>query len=345
VICRTLKPLPSAALALAFACPAAYAQDAHRRHAETAVRAESASSAPVVFLDSTREQDGLKGPVRRVETEIVKVEQRGGATVEKSRSVLERTLYDERGRRAQNETYPVVAHAAGREFHSYDAQGNLAETVVRDARGAVLSRTEYRYLFDSFGNWMKMTASLAVLSAGKLTYEPVEITNRSITYYATGEADGSGPAGDAAARAAMAGGTAKTPDTARAGGAHAQSPVPAARGEAARAAGGAKREGARVAHAAGREIEVGVLNDRATSLPRPAFRVAGRRLERPVTVSVEVVVDQTGLVAEASAPDAPPALRQAAEDAARRTTFFPFYSEGRPVRARGRLNFGFYFAP
>jgi hypothetical protein len=57
------------------------------------------------------------------------------------------------------------------------------------------------------------------------------------------------------------------------------------------------------------------------------------------------LVDQTGLVIEARAQDAPRVLGQAAEDAARRATFFPFYSEGHPVRARGRLNFGFYFSP
>jgi hypothetical protein len=121
--------------------------------------------------------------------------------------------------------------------------------------------------------------------------------------------------------------------------------VPPAQGDAARAPGGVKREAARVAHANARVIDVGVLNDHATSLPHPAFPVSGRRLDKPITVSVEVVVDQTGLVVEADAPDAPPSLRKVAEDAARRATFFPFYSEGRPVRARGRLNYGFYFAP
>ncbi len=307
MICRIQKPLPSVALALLFACSAAHAQEGHRRHAETAGRAEPsrrAEVAPVVFLDSTREQDGLKGPVRRVETEIVKVEQRGGASVEKSRSVLERTLYDERGRRVENETYPVVSNSTGQEFHSYDAQGNLSETVVRDARGAVLSRTAYRYEFDSSGNWVKMTASLAVLSAGKLSYEPVEITNRSITYYATEGAGGPKVAGNGTAQAAPSSAVVKTPDAARVEAARSQAAAPHAQGDTARAAGNERKEGARVAHANAREIDVGVLNDRATSLPRPAFPVAARRLAHPITVSVEVVVDQTGLVVEASAPDA-----------------------------------------
>jgi hypothetical protein len=358
VICRIPKPLPFAALSLLVVCAVAHAQGGRHR-AEADARATSA--APVVFLDSTRERDGLRGPVRRVETEVVRVEPKSGAVVEKARSVLERTLYDERGRRAENETYPVVSNPAGQEFHSYDAQGNLAETIVRDARGATLSRTIYKYEFDAYGNWVKMTASVAILSAGKIAYEPIEITNRSITYYATDEAIDAKAShvstdavaekkGDSARRSAthdrndaasVEGDRKHVADVA----ARTQDVVPRAQGDAARASGEAKREGARVAHANAREIEIGVLNDRATSLPRPAFPVTARRLNKPITVSVEIVVDQTGLVVEAKAQDAPQALRQAAEDAARRATFFPFYSEGRPVRARGWLNFGFYFAP
>jgi hypothetical protein len=344
VICRTPKLLLSVALSLLVACVSAHAQGSRRR-AEPSPRATAAT--PVVFLDSTRERDGLKGAVRRVETEVVRVEPKGGALVEKSRSILERTLYDERGRRAENETYPVVSNAAGQEVHSYDAQGNLAETIVRDARGATLSRTIYKYEFDAFGNWVKMTASVAVLSAGKIAYEPFEITNRSITYYATDEPATSTPSSNATNATVEK----KSDDTRRGtthvegDATHAERIQPRAEGEAARASGEPKSEGVRVAHARVREIEVGVLNDRATSLPLPAFRVARRRLDKPVTVSVEVVVDQTGLVVEARAQDVPRVLAQAAEDAARRATFFPFYSEGHPVRARGRLNFGFYFSP
>lgn len=364
--CPVQKPLMHTALALLVACASARAQGDRRHRNDAAGRA---TIAPVVFLDSTREQDGLKGPVRRVETVVMRVEQQDGALVEKSRLILERTLYDERGRRAENETYPIVSRAAGQEFHSYDAQGNLAETVVRDARGAILSRTVYAYEFDSFGNWVKMTAALAVLNAGNVAYEPVEITNRTITYYATDAAlaakshgdvvqppssdaklvsNGAQPSGGDAGLAPN--GTASTAKNKKGEGARQEAARTDERAEgnaAAHAANdNAHAEGARVAHASARELDVGVLNDRATSLPRPAFPVGGKRLDPPITVSVEVVVDQTGLVVEARAQaGAPPALRLAAEDAARRATFFPFYSEGRPVRARGRLNFGFYFSP
>lgn len=344
VICLKRKSLPHVALAILCACAPAFAQNSHRRRAEAP---PTGAGAPVVFLDSTRERDGLKGPVRRVETEVVRVERRGGALVEKSRSVLERTLYDETGRRVENETYPVVSATAGRESHSYDAQGNLSETVVRDERGAVLSRTIYAYEFDPFGNWVKMTASVAVVSAGQFAYEPFEVTNRAITYYATGDGNAAAPSTVNPPAPAAANPPAPPRDAERAAHDARQARVPAPRAEAE-----PKRKGERVAHAGAREvrvgareIEVGVLNDRATSLPRPSFPVTSHRLDEPINVSVEVLVDETGLVVEASAPEAPPTLRQAAEDAARRATFFPFYSQGRPVRARGRLNFGFYFSP
>ncbi|MFL6228116.1 MAG: hypothetical protein ACJ741_04995, partial [Pyrinomonadaceae bacterium] len=180
------KSLLSAALTLVVACSAAHAQVRRHRPEAATRRAAASSSAPLVILDSTRERDGLKGPVRRVETEVRKVRVEQGKAVEESRLVLERTLYDEGGRRVENQTYPVVGNPAGEEVHRYDARGNLSETVVRDARGATLSRTVYEYEFDEFGNWVKQTASVAVLNAGKSGFEPVEITNRRITYYQTG---------------------------------------------------------------------------------------------------------------------------------------------------------------
>ncbi|MCA1629105.1 MAG: RHS repeat protein [Acidobacteria bacterium] len=323
-----MQKLPlSVALLVIASCAPARAQTSRPR-ADTKRRG---SEAPLVFLDSTRERDGLKGPVHRVETEVVRLDFEHGARVEKSRSVLERTLYDEGGRRVENETYPVVGATRGGEVHSYDAQGNLAETVVRDARGATLSRTTYEYEFDAFGNWVKMTASVAVTSAGKSGYEPVEVTNRTITYYRID--DGAGAKAPAAAGAQVS-----SASEVKAGAERAAS-------HAVHAVDAKPREAPRAAAAVGREINVGVLNDRATSVPKPAFVVTEKRLDVPVTVSVEVVVDPTGRVVEATAQNGPKALREAAEASARRATFMPFYSEGRPVRARGRMNFGFYFAP
>lgn len=289
--------------------------------------------APIVFLDSTKEIDGLKGPVRRVETEIVRVQLKRGELVPVSRSLLERTLYDERGRRVENETYPIVGSRAGQETHKYDAQGNLAETVVRDARGAVLSRTIYDYELDAFGNWIQMTASLAVSRSGKVEYEPTEITKRNITYYLTKEPSASAADGASAARKDA-------------------SPAPVAEGDKV-----SKRAESSVTTkpepdapdspaAEGEPLhDAGVLNERAGTLPKPAYPVSWKRLDEPVTVAVEVVLDITGRVVSARARSGPDVLRRPSERAARRATFLPFYVGGRPVRARGLINYTFDFLP
>lgn len=285
---------------------------------------------PVVFLDSTKEIDGLKGPVRRVETEIVRVQLVHGKLVQKSRSLLERTLYDERGRRVENETYPIVGSQAGQETHTYDAQGNLSETVVRDARGAVLSRTSYDYELDEFGNWIQMTASIAVTKSGQVEYEPNEITKRTITYYQIDK-----PSVPDVTNTAHANATATTV---------AEGDKVSERAESAEA----NKPQAILQNNPAAEsalLNAGVLNARTIELPKPARPVSWRRLAEPVTVSVEVVVDITGRVVEARAQSGPEALREPSESAARRATFLPFYVAGRPVRARGVINYSFDFLP
>ena len=308
-------------------------------------RAESGRAkgrAPLMLLDSTREGDGLKGPVRRIETEVVGVELRAGETLSRPPSLLERTLYDERGRRLENETYPVVGGRGGQETHRYDARGNVAETVVRDAGGAVLSRTMYAYEFDEHGNWIKMTASVAVSNAGRAEYEPIEITKRSITYYLIDEPNGQSAHGGAGSGVAATAGGGPPAEAVRVS-------------SSAGAASGAKTTATTAptkampmptnSRAANDIKDVGVLNERATWLPRPAFPVTGERLAKPLTVSVEVVIDITGRVVSAHATGGPPSLRDSAERAARLATFLPLYVAGRPVRARGVINYAFNFLP
>jgi hypothetical protein len=300
----------------------------NRTHAENERREERT---PVVFLDSTKDIDGLKGPVRRVETEIVRVQLKRGKIVQKSRSLLERTLYDERGRRIENETYPIVGSQAGQETHKHDAQGNLSETIVRDERGAVLSRTIYNYELDAYGNWIQMTASIAVSNSGKIEYEPIEITKRNITYYLTdkpGAPDASGAASEKATVAPVAAEGDKVSK-------RVEAPVN-------------KKPQADLhkSHAIEESLfDGGVLNTRTNALPKPAFPVNWRRLAEPVTVAVEVVVDITGRVVSAHAQSGPEALREPSENAARRATFLPFYVAGRPVKARGVINYTFEFLP
>ncbi len=146
-------------------------------------------NASVTVLDSTKEQDGLIGPVRRVRTETVKLSNKSGKVVEGTRALLETTTYSLEGKRIENAYYLTASNSTrdnalmGKEEYKYDDKGNIKEMTLRAADGSTLSKEIYTYEFDAVGNWTKMIASLAVFEAGKLSYEPTEATYRTITYY------------------------------------------------------------------------------------------------------------------------------------------------------------------
>lgn len=305
------------------------------------------SGAPVELLDSDRGKDGLLGTVRRVRTEVARVGMGATASVEGPRSLLEITVYDAGGKRIANRTHPVAGGgaSAGTETYEYDERGRLQATVVKDEAGAFLSRTVYSYEYDAAGNWVKMTASVAVSEDGAEKLEPVEVTYRAITYYSRG-------AGKAAANAVppvdAGGGRAVNAEGAAEGLRRTTSP------HSSKAAGD---RAADTADASDRETTVavdpdppapmfdaGLINEKALNLPRPAYPVSGAR-PSAVVVTVEVVVDETGRVISARATEGPRALWAAAESAARRAGFFPFREGGRPVRARGLLAYTFPFDP
>ena len=280
---------------------------------------------PIEILDANREQDGLRGSVSRVRTEVAPLSVNGGAVVEGRRALLEVTRYDPAGKRVENQTYPVINTPAGQETHKYDGQGNLVETVARDAQGAVLRRTVYTYEYDPVGNWTKMTALVAVGEPGGERLEPREVTYRAIAYYdAGGSVTSEVPAG---ARATDAEGR----------------PAPA-REEAPRRS---SEDSAAAAEASppadGDAVEVGPIHEMALSLPPPSYPVEGRRLPVAIKVGVEVVIDQTGRILSARAVDGPARLRGAAEDAARAAIFMPFKVQGVPVKVKGLLVYNFPF--
>lgn len=142
----------------------------------------SSGVAPVIFLDSTKEQDGLIGPVRRVQTETAKLETKSGVLTEAPRQVLEVTTYNLKGERVDNTSYPV-AGPSGTEEYKYDDNGNIVEMTLRSGDGSIISREVYAYERDGVGNWIKMTTSLVLFEDGKLRYEPVEATYRTIAYF------------------------------------------------------------------------------------------------------------------------------------------------------------------
>ena len=147
---------------------------------EATIRKAATSNA----TSSDREQDGLNGPVRRVRIETARVAFKDGAPVEGSRLMRGVTTYDTNGRKVDTVAHPVEGSApSGKEQYRYDDQGNIVEMVVRGNDGSILSKEIYQYEFDELGNWKKMTTSVAVYEDGKLSFEPVEVTYRTITYY------------------------------------------------------------------------------------------------------------------------------------------------------------------
>src|SRR5690349_10874978 len=137
----------------------------------------------ISVLDSTKEQDGLVGSVRRVKTESAKLEIKDGRAVEGPPQLVEITTYGLKGNRIENTSYPIPGSLVGKEEYKYDDRGNITEMTLRDERGAIINREAYTYEFDKFGNWTKMVTSLVVFENGALKREPVEVTHRTVTYY------------------------------------------------------------------------------------------------------------------------------------------------------------------
>jgi protein TonB len=176
---RILLSLLIALFALAFSLPVSGQASLLRRSAS-----RHTLSLRFVNASSEREQDGLNGPVRRVRTETVKLSSKNGKMIEGQRVTLEVAAYDIKGAKIENAYFPVPGAAVtGKEVYKYDDKGNIIEMTLQDEKGTLLSKETYTYEFDQFGNWTKMTTSVAVIENGKITFEPTEVTYRTISYY------------------------------------------------------------------------------------------------------------------------------------------------------------------
>ena len=139
---------------------------------------------PPAPVETDRIKDGLVGPVRRVRTEVVKLSGLEGRFTEGKRALLEMVSYDIKGNKIENQYFPVTgATLTGKETYKYDEKGNISEMTLLNDDGSLLSKETYKYEFDFAGNWNKMTTFVAVVDAGKMSFEPTEITYRSIMYY------------------------------------------------------------------------------------------------------------------------------------------------------------------
>ena len=88
-------------------------------------------------------------------------------------------------------------------------------------------------------------------------------------------------------------------------------------------------------------VSGGVLNGKATSLPKPAYPPAAKAVRAGGAVSVQVLISETGSVISASAVSGHPLLRAAAESAARGAHFSPTLLSGQPVKVSGVITYNF----
>ena len=351
--------------------------------AQSSLTAKAGRTAPAV--ESDRSRDGLIGPVRRVRTEIAKLVTADGRQAEGKHVLVEIVAYDIKGNKVENQYFPIVgATLTGKEVYKYDEKGNISEMTMLNADGSLLSKEIYKYEFDFLGNWNKMTTSVAVVDSRGVTFEPSEVTYRSIMYYldenmvkmvtpgaaattsqpttppanTTVNAPGNNPSKPASNSTAN-----NKRDNKKSAPAVAPS-LPSVSTSATKLAPGPVEM---KVPAVSPDTEVplvvldeqppslptrilkpvsgGVLNGTAINLPQPIYPEAARRMRATGTVSVDVVLDESGKVVSAVATTGPAILRDAAVQAALKARFSPTKLSGQPVKVSGVINYKFALAP
>ncbi len=322
---------------------------------------KAGSSTPI----SEREQDGLNGPVRRVRVETAKVSVKDGKLTEGPRAVRELTTYDLNGKRVDTVAHPVpLNRPAGKEQYKYDDKGNLVEMIIRGTDGSILGRESYEYEFDELGNWKKMTSSIGVFEDGKVSFEPIEVSYRSIAYYYSQAVEKIATASDnktTAPVAPQAGAfTAKIPDATAnrvsapaAGVSNKTTPV----NDSSTATNGAVRENkaesaapvgpppAETKKIAVKRVSEEVLRAAAVNIPQAEFPIAAELAGRQQKVEVQVVVDEKGEVTSAHATSPETVLNEAAEIAARKARFVATKLSNDPAQIFSVISYEFDARP
>ena len=107
-----------------------------------------------------------------------------GKQAEGKHTLVEVVAYDIKGNKIENQYFPIAGSTlTGKEVYKYDEKGNISEMTMLNPDGTLLSKEVYKYEFDFAGNWNKMTTSVAVVDSRGITFEPTEVTYRSIMYY------------------------------------------------------------------------------------------------------------------------------------------------------------------
>lgn len=347
----------------------------------TAKAGNAPAAAPAV--ESDRSRDGLIGPVRRVRTEVAKLVTVDGRQAEAKHVLVEVAAYDLKGNKTENQYFPIAgATLTGKEVYKYDEKGNISEMTMLNADGSLLSKEIYKYEFDFLGNWNKMTTSVAVVDARGVTFEPTEVTYRSIMYYldenmmkmaqpgaptsqpvAPVANTTTNPAANNAAKPIA--NTATNKREVKKSTQTVAPPLPSASTSATKLVSGPiemkvppvspdtevplikldeppPTPGPRPIL---KPVSGGVLNGTAVHLPQPVYPDAAKRMRTAGTVTVEVVLDETGKVVSAVAASGPAILREAAVQAALKARFSPTKLSGQPVKVSGVINYKFALAP
>jgi protein TonB len=307
-----------------------------------------------------------------------------GRQSESKHVLVELAAYDIRGAKVENQYFPIAgATLTGKEVYKYDEKGNISEMTMLNADGSLLSKEIYKYEFDFLGNWNKMTTAVAVVDSRGITFEPTEVTYRSIMYYldenmlktvpgapgATGQPSAPVTASTVAANpsttptAEPRGNNKSNKSTGKS--ASTATELPSASNMATKIV-SLPVEMKTTGVAANQEVMVnldaeppppagprpilkpisgGVLNGTALSLPQPIYPDAAKRMRTSGMVTVEVILDETGKVVSANATSGPTILRDAAIQAAMRARFSPTKLSGQPVKVSGIINYKFALLP
>lgn len=347
--------------------------------ARTQERTNAQKDAPppsISVPDSNKEQDGLIGPVRRVRTERAELSTKSGNLKEGPRSLLSTTTYNLQGNSIDNTHYLATEgnRSLGKEEYKYDKKGNLTEMTLRNDQGRILSREVYTYEFDVVGNWNKKITSLVIYEGGKLSYEPVEVTYRSISYYftediATGESSPAsqeaspvvstkadtarkGVADGHAVAAARSDNTGKSRSIVPQGTTVNSSPLPDSSPAGTRVTGYQEVKDPLVVEVEGDESELrmpkpqarlfsdGAPNNQVIMIPNATYPEEAKRAGVTGTVAVIVEIDPVGNVVSARAIRGHAMLRAAAVEAALKAHFSPTRKD-RASKRSGVITFTF----
>lgn len=86
---------------------------------------------------------------------------------------------------------------------------------------------------------------------------------------------------------------------------------------------------------------LGVINGKATSLPKPPYPAAAKAVRAEGEVSVQVMIDETGRVVSAKAVSGHPLLKGVSENAAQGAKFAPTLLSNQPVKVTGVIIYKF----